>query len=93
MPAELDKNEAERVRDKQTASETIKRIVERDFGGKCYIDWETDTLEIDVPDKHKMDCAMAIQEAMQRMNSDACDLEDEEAAFFIKDGDPNKPVM
>ena len=95
MPGELDKERAERIRTQQNASDIIKRIVEKDFGGKCTIDWVTETLNIDVPPDKRVDCAIAIEKAMAENGcKEVCDMDEEsDAGFFIAKGDPNKPVM
>jgi len=95
MPATLDKEKAENVKTQQNAAAIIRNIVENQFGGKFNIDWVTETLNIDVPDDKKMDCAIAIEKAMAENNcKEVCDMDEKmDTGFFITGGDPNKPAM
>lgn len=52
--------------------QTIASLVHR-YGGTVQVDIETNTLAIDVPEEHKVECALKVQEEMEKMGCECVD--------------------
>ena len=67
MSARLDKNKLDSVEKRIGSLSTIKKAIE-DFGGTCNVNWETETINIDVPPGREFECIRLIEGALRKNN-------------------------